>query len=147
MPTLFRESRILGIPTSLLVIFGILIPGWVMLIWTNASNEELASPTSHTTAHRNAQEARDEEARVYSYWPSTLRVDADMDSFWLNHEERICQTHPDEHGRIGVVSCDPTRDHQEHNIPVRFWGGVERNIVSDWKCRREGDDFVCRAID
>jgi hypothetical protein len=28
-----------------------------------------------------------------------------------------------------------------------FSGSVDRDTVSDWKCRREGDEFVCRAID
>src|SRR5205807_6661114 len=32
------------------------------------------------------------------------------------------------------------------NIPVKFWGGVDRNRVSEWKCRTERDDFVCGAI-
>jgi hypothetical protein len=34
-----------------------------------------------------------------------------------------------------------------NNIPVTFWGEVDRNTVSDWKCRRENDRFVCRATD
>lgn len=92
------------------------------------------------------KENRDADAQLHSYWPTTLRVDTDMDSFWLNNEERICQTFPDEKGRVAVVACNPTGSHRDHNIPVRFWGGIDRDVISGWKCRREGDDFVCRAI-
>ena len=82
-----------------------------------------------------------------SYWPTTIRVDTDMDSFWLPDEERTCQTHPNDNGRIAVVACNPSGSHRDHNIPVTFWGDPDRNTVSDWKCRRESDKFVCRAID
>ena len=92
------------------------------------------------------QKRCDEDAQFYSYWPTTVRVDSDMDSFWLNNEERVCQTYPDSKGRGAVVACS-SGSHRDHNIPVRFWGGVDRNDVSDWKCRRESDQFVCRAID
>jgi len=90
---------------------------------------------------------RDEDAELASYWPTTLRVDTDMDSFWLPSEERTCQTYPDDKGRIVTVACNATGSHRDHNIPVKFWGGVDRNTVSDWKCRRESDEFVCRAMD
>jgi hypothetical protein len=93
------------------------------------------------------QKARDSNAQGYSYWSTTLRVDTDMDSSWLADEERTCQTYPDDKGKVSVVGCNATGSHRDHNIPVKFWGGVERNTVSDWKCRREGDEFVCRAID
>jgi hypothetical protein len=92
------------------------------------------------------QKKRDQEAQSSSYWPTTIRVDTDMDSFWLNNEERTCQTFPDQNGRVSVVACNSSGNHRAHNIPVKFWGGVKRNTVSDWKCRREGEDFVCRAI-
>ena len=92
------------------------------------------------------QSKRDSEAESYSYWPTTIRVDTDMDSFWLVNEERTCQTYPDDKGRVAVVSCNTSGSHKDHNIPVKFWGGVDRNTVSDWKCRRESDQFVCRAI-
>jgi TPR repeat protein len=85
-----------------------------------------------------------------SYWPTTIRVDTDMDSFWLPDEERTCQTHPNDNGRIAVVACNPSGSHRDHNIPVTFWGDPNRDTVSDWKCRREksifSDKFVCRAI-
>lgn len=93
------------------------------------------------------QRRRDEDAQPYSYWPTTVRVETDMDSFWLNNEERTCQTVPDDNGRVARVTCNSSPSHQTHNIPVKFWGGVDRNTVSDWKCRREGDEFVCRATD
>src|SRR5579863_2672255 len=89
------------------------------------------------------QKKRDEDAQAWSYWPTTIRVDTDMDSFWLANEERTCQTYPDDKGRIAVVACNAAGSHRHHNIPVKFWGGVERNTISDWKCRRESDEFVC----
>ena len=92
------------------------------------------------------QAERDADAKFSSYWPTTIRVDTDMDSFWLNNEERTCQTFPDEKGRVSVVACTSTGSHREHNIPVKFWGSIDRNTVSDWKCRREDNDFVCRAL-
>lgn len=94
-----------------------------------------------------AQRKRDQDAEISSYWPTTLRVDTDMDSFWLPNEERTCQTYPDTKGRVAVVACNSTGSHHDHNIPVKFWGGVDRDTVSNWKCRRESDEFVCRAID
>jgi hypothetical protein len=98
-------------------------------------------------AQNEQRKRRDEDAEASSYWPTTLRVDTDMDSFWLNNEERTCRTSPDDKGRVARVNCSPNASHQDHSIPVKFWGGVDRGTVSDWKCRREGDDFVCRAID
>jgi len=98
-------------------------------------------------AHERQHRQRDEDAQSSSYWPTTLRVDTDMDSFWLNNEERTCQTLPDDKGRVARVNCSGNASHQDHSIPVKFWGGVDRDTVSDWKCRREGDEFVCRAID
>jgi hypothetical protein len=97
-------------------------------------------------AHQRQQRQRNEDAQVSSYWPTTLRVDTDMDSFWLNNEERTCQTFPDDKGRVTRVNCSENASHQYHSIPVKFWGGVDRDTVSNWKCRREGDEFVCRAI-
>ncbi len=102
-------------------------------------------------AERQRQEAErkrlDGEAEASSYWPTTLRVDTDMDSFWLDGEERTCQTYPDSVGRVATVACNASGPHRDHNIPVKFWGGVDRNVVSNWKCRREDNQFVCRAID
>jgi hypothetical protein len=93
------------------------------------------------------QKRRNEDAELLSYWPTTLRVNTDINSFWLDKEERTCQTYPDGNGRVAVVACDTSGSHRDHNIPVQFWGGVDRNAISSWKCRREGDNFVCRAID
>lgn len=97
------------------------------------------------------QRQRDLDAKSHSYWPTTRRVDTDMDSSWLPEEERTCQTHPGAAGKVAAVVCDPEGTHSEHNIPVKFWGGVDRDTVSDWKCRREKDllvdQFVCKAID
>jgi hypothetical protein len=96
---------------------------------------------------KTEQERRDDDAWIFSYWSTTMRVDTDIDSFWLPNEERTCQTYPDNKGRVAVVACNAEGSHRDHNIPVKFWGGVGRGTVSDWKCRREGDEFVCRAID
>jgi hypothetical protein len=74
-----------------------------------------------------------------------------MDSFWLPDEERTCQSYPNEKGKVETITCSATSSSHPHNIPVKFWGGVDRNTVSSWKCRREknllSDEFVCRAID
>jgi hypothetical protein len=98
----------------------------------------------------NEQERRDKDAQLYSYWSTTVRVDANMDSFWLPGEERVCQSYPDNKGRLALITCPASESHGSHNIPVKFWGGVDRGVVSDWKCRREknllDDEFVCRAI-
>ncbi len=92
------------------------------------------------------QTKRDADAESSSYWSTTIRVDTDIDSSWLVNEERVCQTYPDDKGKISAVGCNATGSHRDHNIPVKFWGGVERNTISNWKCRRESDEFVCRAI-
>lgn len=93
---------------------------------------------------------RDEDAKKYSYWSTKLRVDTDMSQSWLNDEERVCTSYPDAKGRVATISCD-ANSHTTHNIPVTFWGGVDRGHPSTWRCRREkgllGDDFVCWAID
>ena len=93
-----------------------------------------------------AQAKRNSDAELSSYWPTKVRVDTDMDSFWLNREERTCETYPDAKGRVAVVACNASGSHRDHNIPVTFWGGVDRNTVSDWRCERDGDRFVCKAI-
>jgi hypothetical protein len=96
------------------------------------------------------QKRRDDDAQSYSFWPTTVRMDTDMDSSWLSDEERTCQTHPDEKGKVSIVVYNLRPEgvwRISHNIPVKFWGGVDRNTVSDWRCRREGEIFVCRAID
>jgi hypothetical protein len=89
-------------------------------------------------------------ASLRSYWPTKIRVDTDMDSYWLPDEEQVCQTYPDKDGRVSVVACNASGSHRIHNISVTFWGDVDRNTTSDWKCRREKDifkvEFVCRAI-
>lgn len=89
-----------------------------------------------------------------SYWPTTIRVATNMDSFWLPDEERTCQTYPSSNGTVASVVCNPLGTrlnpavlHLNHNIPVTFWGDLDRNTISDWNCRREGDKFVCRAVD
>jgi hypothetical protein len=92
------------------------------------------------------QMQRDRQAELWSYWPTTLRVDANMDPFWLPNEERICQSYPNDKGRVSLVSCPASESRSTHNIPIRFWGGVDRGITSDWECRREGDEFACRAV-
>lgn len=116
-----------------------------------AEQEAQAQAAALEAQRQRQQRQRDSDAQFYSYWSTTLRVDTDMDSFWLPDEERTCQTSPGADGRVAIVACNPEGTHKQHNIPVKFWGGVDRNTVSDWKCRREkdlfADQFVCRAID
>jgi hypothetical protein len=113
--------------------------------------QEEAQQQAKQEAERQQREAEqkklDEDAQLESYWPTTLRVDTDMDSFWFNDEERTCQTYPDSKGRVAVVACNAGGTHRDRNIPVRFWGGVDRNTISNWRCRRESDQFVCKALD
>jgi len=66
------------------------------------------------------QRKRDDDAQLSSYWPTNIRVDTDMDSFWLQHEERSCQTYPDAKARVAVVACNTSGSHRDHNIPVKF---------------------------
>ena len=33
-------------------------------------------------------------SQLHSYWSTTVRVDTDMDSFWLPDKERTCKTYP-----------------------------------------------------
>jgi hypothetical protein len=109
--------------------------------------QEEAREQAEQRKHEEEQMKRDQNAELSSYWPTTIRVDTDMDSFWLPNEERMCQTYPDGNGRVAIVACNASGSHRDHNIPVKFWGGVDRNKPSDWKCRREGDQFACRATD
>ena len=68
------------------------------------------------------QKTRDSDAELSSDWPTSIRVDTDMDSFWLVNEERTCKTYPNDNGRIAVVSCNASGSHKDHNIPVKFSG-------------------------
>lgn len=53
------------------------------------------------------QQRRDEHANLSSYYPTTVRVDTDMDSSWLTDEERTCQTYPNQkrNGGYRRVHC------------------------------------------
>ncbi|MGA3081513.1 MAG: tetratricopeptide repeat protein [Terracidiphilus sp.] len=99
---------------------------------------------------REREKAPDLSGELHSYWSTTVRVDTDMDSIWLPDEERTCKTYPDDKGKVAIVACNISGSHRDHNIPVTFWGDIERNMISDWRCRREKnifkDEFVCRAI-
>lgn len=64
----------------------------------------LATLTSDGRCASKQQAKRDEDAQFHSYWPTTLRVDADMDSFWLKDEERTCETYPDANGRVAGIA-------------------------------------------
>lgn len=39
-------------------------------------------------------------AESSSNWPTTLRVETDIDTSWLQNEERTCRTYPDAHGFV-----------------------------------------------
>jgi hypothetical protein len=84
-----------------------------------------------------------------SYWPTTVRVQTNMDSLWLDQEEKTCVSYPDNEGKIAVVHCGSSDSSKSdsHNIPVTFWGSIDRGKSSDWKCQKESEKFVCRATD
>ena len=130
----------------ILIVGGMIVFGGIQA-WHEQSVFNHMSPAEHLREAEMAQEQRDSDASLSSYWPTTVRVDTDMDSFWLNAEERTCMTTSGAKGRVAAVTCNDFGSHQTHNIPVKFWGGVDRNVGSSWQCRREGDDFACRAID
>ena len=80
------------------------------------------------------------------FWGTTLQVDTNMDSFWLDGEKRRCSTSPDDTGRVTEVWCDGTKEtHGIHNIPVKFYGAIDTNRISNWTCTREGDSFTCKS--
>jgi hypothetical protein len=97
------------------------------------------------------QKQKNYDSEIYSYISSTLRVDTDMDSYWLPDEERTCQTSPNAKGKVAMVTCNVDSSVHAHNIPVKFWGAVDRDVSSSWKCRRMkdliSDEFVCKALD
>ena len=37
------------------------------------------------------QKERDEKGKLHSYWPTTVRVDTDMNSFWLPDDEQTVE--------------------------------------------------------
>jgi hypothetical protein len=96
---------------------------------------------------QEAQEQRERGNPLSSFWPSTVRVQTDMNSSWLDQEERVCVSYPDDHGTVAVMHCEGPDRPDAHNIPVTFWGSVDRGKSTDWKCRRESEKFVCRAMD
>jgi TPR repeat protein len=118
--------------------------------WKKAAGQGNEYAQKSLSAMQREDEGGNLSTKLRSYWSTTIRVDADMDSFWLPDEERTCKTYPDDKGRVSVVACNASGTHRDHNIPVTFWGDLDRNIISDWKCRREKgifkDEFVCRAI-
>jgi hypothetical protein len=117
---------------------GVILAGFLLVVIVLSVLEKPAPQTAPSPPKS------DDVSSFNSYWPTTIRVDTDMDSFWLLNEERVCQTHPGDKGRVSVVSCNAIGSHRDHNIPVRFWGSVDRNIVSSWKSRGESDEFNCK---
>jgi TPR repeat protein len=125
------------------------------ILWTRKAAEQGYARAQINLDVMQSEEKDAESAKftskLHSYWSTRIRVDTDMDSFWLPDEERTCQTYPSDKGKVAVVACNVSGSHRDHNIPVTFWGDPDRNTVSDWRCRREqsilGGEFVCRAID
>jgi hypothetical protein len=94
--------------------------------------------------------------------PHTRTVNLYMQGDWLEGENRTClgvQTQvakgkPAEITRL-ICPVEYLGD-TSHNLPVRFWGRVSRPNAqhSDepwgsrfrWNCTRNGDGFVCKAI-
>lgn len=93
------------------------------------------------------QKERDRSAHNSSYFPTTLRVDTDIDSSWLPNEQRDCISYPDGTGQIATVTCNGDNTRHPHNIPIKFWGGVKRNVASDWKCTLTDSEVVYKAVD
>ncbi len=115
-------------------------------IRTTLSRQEMARQAEQQQ-HEQPQQGEGEQSEwLSSYVPKTVRVQTDMNSLWVNQEERICTTYPDNDGTVAVVHCGTPGSVDDHNIPVTFWGSVKRAKSSEWKCRREGEDFVCRAV-
>lgn len=119
-----------------------------MVVFILTVNNPNPTPQQQGFSVATSQQMRDSDAELNSYWSTTVRVDTDMNSSWLPEEEKTCQTYPGKDARVAVVNCGSSGNHR---IPVRFWGGVDRNKISDWTCRRQkgalSDEFVCRATD
>ena len=95
------------------------------------------------------------------YIPHTAAVDFSMKPNWLVGKNRDClgfHNAPDPNrGLIVTVDCPPSFDEQEtHNVTVKFWGKTVRpysnqndpsGAMHKWRCTRESDGFVCKALD
>jgi hypothetical protein len=97
-------------------------------------------------------------------------VDVYIQGDWFNGENRVCsgiQTKPDSKNskEISALHCppDPFEPYggallnvSSHNLSVLFWGRVSRPGIRsedeisgarfEWNCKRNGDRFVCGAI-
>jgi hypothetical protein len=93
----------------------------------------------------------------------THEVNMYMQSDWLEGENRKCsglqtlgttRTAPE----ISSLFCpEDYTGSSSHNLTVKFWGKVSRRNVSSaaqvwgtrysWRCSRNSDGFVCRALD
>lgn len=86
-----------------------------------------------------------------NYRSTTIRVNTDMNQGWLNEERRNCTSYPNDRGRVSTLSCSDNLTRADRNIPVTFWGKVDRGHPSIWKCERQknllDDRFVCWALD
>jgi hypothetical protein len=143
MVKIWKEGTSRGHKGKIYGLFALLFAGFLALSLTDRPQTEKVDKIVRVMS---AQEQRDENASLDSYWPTTLRVVTNMNSFWLDQEERMCWSVPNGEGKVAIVTCGDSKE-SIHNIPVKFWGGVDRGVASHWKCRREGNRFVCRAVD
>lgn len=102
---------------------------------TSAPMTEEKPPTEHNSASDDPTEC---------WFRRKTRVETDMNLSWLPNEERTCLIYSDDTDKAQLVNCSTGGD-KTHNIPVGFCGDVTEK-VSEWKCRRDGDEFVCGAI-
>ena len=80
---------------------------------------------------------------------------------WLVGEHRDClgfHNAPQPNwGLIKTLDCPASFDAEEtHNVTVKFWGKIVRpysnqndpsGAMHNWRCTRESDGFVCKALD
>ena len=97
------------------------------------------------------------------YIPHTRTVDLYMRGEWLQSENKTCVGFPkwstlNDEVKLASLNCvpDSLEGLQPHNIPVHFWGRIDRPGMKQgtlkvgreftWRCTRKSDDFTCYAI-
>lgn len=76
-------------------------------------------------------------------------VSVQIDGNWMMGEYRPCRLYPAPED----LECTQRLAGAAHLLPVTFWGRIDRNESSDWKCQRQHgvltstDSVVCWATD
>lgn len=76
-------------------------------------------------------------------------VSIQIDGNWMMGEYRPCRSYP----ALDDLECTQRGAGAAHLLPVTFWGRIDRNEPSDWKCQRQhgvlasADSVVCWATD